>query len=375
MTSTRTKSLLTTLLTAGFLLATISPQALAQAGKPTTYLAPSPDIDLDLIQSAWQGDPKSSDGQQQPGYRQFVQSWDTIHRIQMRPSFVTILRFDPTETIREFILGDPSSFEAARNPSTPNTLQVRPLKVGVDGSLSVTATTGTIYSFVLISLPTDHPTTTDLLVDILKYKVEPESLSPHKPEGPHPSILEQVNHAKRLQSDGSATTHAGTQTRPISRIFQSPNQDANYQNPQVETSGLLAGLDLQSYNIGPNATLLHRPASDADTQAWGNLPFRAFDPSKFRYNIDAFATSWEAADAIGPVRAYHDDYSTIIDFGEEFASKILPQPNLLTNGTEQPISFRTAGEGRYLVVHAVGRYCTSQWRAYHLSHSAEAQDH
>lgn len=79
------------------------------------------------------------------------------------------------------------------------------------------------------------------------------------------------------------------------------------------------------------------------------------DPEKLRFDIDVFIPN-PADMEIAPERVWRDEIFTYIDFGPKALTMTeRPIVNLLSQGSEVPIGFRTRGpNGRLMVVEGIG---------------------
>jgi hypothetical protein len=79
------------------------------------------------------------------------------------------------------------------------------------------------------------------------------------------------------------------------------------------------------------------------------------DPEKFRFDLEIYVPNPQDAE-IAPERVWRDDIFTYIDLGKK-ALNMTQRPivNLLVQGSEVPVGFRTKGpHGRLIVVEAIG---------------------
>jgi len=310
----RARPFLRALILLGGLPCALPAQDTAQPSLPLSYYG----TDLELDQPAW-NDPGAhiGEGQHAPGHR-ICRRTESICRARLRYSFVTALRLDPSERIARATISDTTSFEAATFPHGPNNIiELRPLAAGVDATLHIYTHEGTLYPVHLTAKTHLEPTVTDVIIDLESRK--PGTLHP-APARPAPAPASPTPADPPSAATGTPAQHAALQSRQLAALAGSST---------------------------------HKGGIWGD---YGNLQIDGFDPAQLVYDVEAWASTAEAARIIGPTRVFRDQHWTYIDYSNKLeVRQRWPVALLLTDGTESPIPYRIAGpNGEILIIEAIG---------------------
>ncbi len=261
-----------------------------------------------MLQKAWSDPMKNmGEGQTSPGYSRYSWSSEKVFPVRLRESMATLINFPSWEVIDSIWIGDTSSF-VGEFPS-PNSLLLftQPGMIGVDSNLIVFGRSGNRYAFYLRSEGYNTDRITNAVVDVIV---------PNTPSG-----------------NGATGGVSGNTPGWVSGM---------------RGSGVNPGIPGNSMN--PSAAL--NVASNAPKNWLEGIPT---NPEKFRFDIEIYLPNPNDID-IAPERVWHDEIFTYIDFGPK-ALAMLERPivNLIIQGSEVPVGFRTRGpNGRLIVVEAVG---------------------
>ena len=262
-----------------------------------------------MLQKAWSDPMKNmGEGQTKPGYTRYVWSSDMVLPVRLRESMATLINFPAWEVIDSIWIGDQNSF-AGEFP-TPNSLLLftQPGMIGVDSNLIVFGRSGNRYAFYIRSEAYNTDRITNTVVDVVV---------PNMPSG---------------------NSSAGG-------VVSSSSSRAPYW-----ASGVRGASGGPGDSLNPTAGL--NVASNAPKNWLEDIPV---NPEKFRFDIEVYLPNPDDID-IAPERVWHDDIFTYIDFGPK-ALAMLERPivNLIIQGSESPVGFRSRGpNGRLIVVEAVG---------------------
>ena len=216
-----------------------------------------------------------------------------------------MINFPAWEYIDNVFLGNESAFGAQK--VAPNGLMVfanNPELVGMDTNMIVFGRSGNRYVFYLRSETFNADRITNAVVDII------------------------VNDTKFVPDDSGKTPFASG----------------------AVGGGAAAGGAAVGGTAGKNGK---RIKSFDPLNSW--LEDLEVDPEKLKFDIDVFIPNPEDME-IAPERVWRDEIFTYIDLGPK-ALTMLQRPivNLLVQGSEVPVGFRTRGpNGRLIVVEGIG---------------------
>lgn len=262
---------------------------------------------LGMQQKAWNKPLEHlGEGQSKPGYSRYFWSPDLVLPLRIREGMHTLINFPSWEYIDNVFLGNESAFGAQK--VAPNALMVfanNPELVGMDTNMIVFGRSGNRYVFYLRSETFNADRITNAVVDII------------------------VNDDKYVPDDSGKTPFAsGTAGGGLS-----------------VAGGAAAG--------GAAAKKGKKLKFFDPTNDW--LEDLDIDPEKLKFDIDVFIPNPEDME-IAPERVWRDEIFTYIDLGPK-ALTMLQRPivNLLVQGNEVPVGFRTRGpNGRLIVVEGIG---------------------
>lgn len=249
------------------------------------------------------------EGQTKPGYSRYQWTPDLVLPLRIREGMVTLINFPSWELLDTVWVGDQVAFSTTF--AAPNALLVYAEAssgfVGVDSNMVVMGRSGNRYVFYLRSETFNTDRITNAVVDIV------------------------VNDAN-YTPDASGTTPmaAGTVAKGAG-------------------GGVSRNGKGGSSAVGKGGTTKTNPAGD------GWLDDIPVDPEKLRFDIDVFIPNPDDIE-IAPERVWRDEIFTYIDLGPKALSMLQrPIVNLLVQGSEVPVGFRTRGpHSRLIVVEGVG---------------------
>ena len=251
---------------------------------------------LGMQQKAWNNPTQHlGEGQTKPGYSKYYWKPDLVLPIRIREGMVTLINFPSWELLETVWIGSNEAF-TAQFPA-PNALLVHANPaigaVGVDSNMIVFGRSGNRYVFYLRSETYNTDRITNAVVDII---VNDENYTP----------------------DDSGRT-------PVA-------------------SGAADNGSVASFGRGGNVRAVGGSGKKkAVNPAEGWLEDIPVDPEKLRFDIDIFAPNPDDME-LAPERVWRDDVFTYIDLGPKALSMLQrPIVNLLVQGSEVPIGFRTRG--------------------------------
>ena len=254
---------------------------------------------LGMQQKAWNKPLEHlGEGQSKPGYSRYFWSPDLVLPLRIREGMHTLINFPSWEYIDNVFLGNASAFGSQKVAA--NALMVfanNPELVGMDTNMIVFGRSGNRYVFYLRSETFNADRITNAVVDII------------------------VNDSKFVPAGetGVGATPAGAAS-------------------VGGTAGKAKSKKLKFFD----------PMND-----W--LEDLDVDPEKLKFDIDVFVPNPEDME-IAPERVWRDEIFTYIDLGPKALSMTQrPIVNLLVQGSEVPVGFRTRGpNGRLIVVEGIG---------------------
>ena len=261
---------------------------------------------LGMQQKAWNNPTEHlGEGQTKPGYSKYYWKPDLVLPIRIREGMVTLINFPSWEFLETVWIGAQEAF-SGQFPA-PNALLVHANGgfLGVDSNMIVFGRSGNRYVFYLRSETYNTDRLTNSVVDI---------------------IVNDTN----LVPDETGRTPVSTGTATPAGAASSLSRSAAY-----------AGMSGR------------QKKTVKDAEGWlEDLPV---DPEKLRFDIDIFAPNPEDME-LAPERVWRDEIFTYIDLGPKALSMLQrPIVNLLVQGSEVPIGFRTRGpNGRLIVVEGIG---------------------
>lgn len=263
---------------------------------------------LGMQQKAWNKPMEHlGEGQSKPGYSRYYWTPDLVLPLRIREGMHTLINFPSWELIENVFLGNESAFGAQK--VAQNALMVFAASVdlvGMDTNMIVFGRSGNRYVFYLRSETFNTDRITNSVVDIV------------------------VNDAKFVPDDSGQTPFAAGAVGMGGGSFS-------------------AG----SGNFGSAMKGSKKTTTKNGTEDW--LADIEVDPEKLRFDIDVFVPN-PADMEIAPERVWRDEIFTYIDFGPKALTMTeRPIVNLLSQGSEVPIGFRTRGpNGRLMVVEGIG---------------------
>ena len=262
---------------------------------------------LGMQQKAWNKPMEHlGEGQSKPGYSRYFWTPDLVLPLRIREGMHTLINFPSWELIENVFLGNESAFGAQK--VAQNALMVFSANVdlvGMDTNMIVFGRSGNRYVFYLRSETFNTDRITNSVVDIV------------------------VNDTKFVPDDSGQTPFA---------------------SGAVGVGGGFGG-GLGSF--GASSGKSKKTITKNGTEDW--LADIEVDPEKLRFDIDVFIPN-PADMEIAPERVWRDEIFTYIDFGPKALTMTeRPIVNLLSQGSEVPIGFRTRGpNGRLMVVEGIG---------------------
>lgn len=264
---------------------------------------------LGMQQKAWNKPMEHlGEGQSKPGYSRYHWTPDLVLPLRIREGMHTLINFPSWELIENVFLGNESAFGAQK--VAQNALMVFAASVdlvGMDTNMIVFGRSGNRYVFYLRSETFNTDRITNSVVDIV------------------------VNDTKFVPDDSGQTP------------FASGAVGAG----AASVAGSAGNFSGGSLRGGKKTTTKN------GTEDW--LADIEVDPEKLRFDIDVFIPN-PADMEIAPERVWRDEIFTYIDFGPKALTMTeRPIVNLLSQGSEVPIGFRTRGpNGRLMVVEGIG---------------------
>lgn len=263
---------------------------------------------LGMQQKAWNKPLEHlGEGQSKPGYSRYFWSPDLVLPLRIREGMHTLINFPSWEYIDNVFLGNASAFGSQKVAA--NALMVfanNPELVGMDTNMIVFGRSGNRYVFYLRSETFNADRITNAVVDII------------------------VNDSKFVPDDSGKTPFSAGETG----VGATPVGAASVGG----TAGKAKSKKLKFFD----------PMND-----W--LEDLDVDPEKLKFDIDVFVPNPEDME-IAPERVWRDEIFTYIDLGPKALSMTQrPIVNLLVQGSEVPVGFRTRGpNGRLIVVEGIG---------------------
>jgi type IV secretory pathway VirB9-like protein len=255
---------------------------------------------LGLEQKAWDTPEKSKSSRQiAPGVIRFTWHPQEVARINIREGMLTVIKFPEDETIAATpYTSDSGSFEVTVAPNKRSFI-IRSLYAGIDGNVVAYGSSGNVYNFYLRSIPYNSSILPDTTVQVMV-----------------PGMSQATGETE----------------------VSSPAQAASY----------------ASYDdlIEPSAKKAERNFKNGSKEFATVNPM---SPSNMANNIQIKVPGSEDA-AIAPVRAWHDENFTYLDFGPRASSmNMWPVAALVVQGVESPVGTRVTGRNRsMMVIEAVG---------------------
>ncbi len=259
---------------------------------------------LGMQQKAWNKPMEHlGEGQSKPGYSRYYWTPELVLPLRIREGMHTLINFPSWELIENVYVGNESAFGAQK--VAQNALMVFAANidlVGMDTNMIVFGRSGNRYVFYLRSETFNTDRITNSVVDII------------------------VNDTKFVP-------------------------DASGQTPFA--SGLVGTGVVNTGGMKGNSRGGNNSTSNNGTEDW--LADIDSDPEKLRFDIDVFIPN-PSDIIIAPERVWRDEIFTYIDFGPKALTMTeRPIVNLLSQGSEVPIGFRTRGpNGRLMVVEGIG---------------------
>lgn len=264
---------------------------------------------LGMQQKAWNKPMEHlGEGQTKPGYSRYYWTPDLVLPLRIREGMHTLINFPSWELIENVFLGNESAFGAQK--VAQNALMVFAASVdlvGMDTNMIVFGRSGNRYVFYLRSETFNTDRITNSVVDIV------------------------INDAKFVPDDSGTTPFASG----------------------AAVTGAAAGVMNVSAGSGGALRSGKKNTTKNGTEDW--LADIEVDPEKLRFDIDVFIPNPSDME-IAPERVWRDEIFTYIDFGPKALTMTeRPIVNLLSQGAEVPIGFRTRGpNGRLMVVEGIG---------------------
>ena len=264
-----------------------------------------------MQQKAWNNPMEHlGEGQTKPGYSRYQWSPDLVLPLRLREGMVTLINFPSWEYLDTVWLGDQVAFSTTF--AAPNALLVYAEAstgfIGVDTNMIVFGRSGNRYTFYLRSETFNTDRITNTVVDII------------------------VNDPNHTPDDTGMTPVANGTT--------------------VSGFGMGGSRSSAAGNAGKNAGGGKTTAKPGGEGWLDDIPV---DPEKLKFDIDVFVPNPDDIE-IAPERVWRDEIFTYIDLGPK-ALTMLERPivNLLVQGSETPVGFRTRGpHSRLIVVEAIG---------------------
>ena len=297
-------------------------QAPGGAGSMLPPPVDGPPIDLGLTQDAWR-EGKAREGQASPGQR--VYSWKPGQTMTAytRVGMTTALQLERAERMESVTVGDPNLLEVRVEANAENILYMRPLYAGADTSLHILTASGRLYTMVVATENEAAETTPDTVVMV---RLPGPGRSGQRTGGPAP----EAGRARTGARGGEP--EAGGAEGWYSNVAETRKRDRT----------VLAAAAGQHAIVDP-----------ALLEEYGNLQVESFQVGRMRFDLEMLASSEEAIREIAPRRVMRDDVWTWLDY-EGMPEARWPSVNVVTDGTESPVTVSTEANGRMLVVHAVG---------------------
>ena len=281
----------------------LTPQAVPVGASPapTTGRAVNPAVahPLNLEQKAWER-PDANKGARQirPGFLHLAWRPDDVPQINVREGLLTTIKFPEQEEIVSNIVSDPGSYETLVAPNR-HSIALRALYAGVDGNIVIYGKSGNVYNFYIRSRPFNDPKLPDTTVRISvggMTTATGETMASDTPESPA------YEGYKGLMTPSATLASAN---------FKAGKQEYARTTPP------------KGVNMANNIEIKVRNATDQ---------------------------------AIAPIRAWHDDHFTYLDFGPRASSMTTwPVAALVVQGVESPVGTRVTGRDRsMMIVEALG---------------------
>ena len=272
-----------------------------------------PSLPLGQIQNAW-NDAVPAPGQAQPGVLRVAWRPDRVIQVRTRDFMVTLIHLSPWETVRDFYLGDETTFEVGFHAGRPNVLRLRQKHPGADSNLAVITESGRLVSFYIRSEGWNSHDVSDLAVLV---------------ETPPPPGIPASAGRGALPADAAAAVAAAVAAQAA---------------PAVAAQALAVSTD----------TAAPIPAKPAGEDYLRRIDF---DLASLRWTDFEIEVPTADDAAIAPERVFHDGLFTFFDFGQRADSMERPVVHLVVDGIDSPVNTRTGGRhGSILIAEAVGDF-------------------
>ena len=265
---------------------------------------------MGMQQKAWNNPMEHlGEGQSKPGYSKYNWTPDTVLPVRLREGMMTLINLPAWELIEKVHIGSPESFNG--EIVAPNSLLIYadPSYIGVDSNMIIFGRSGNRYVFYLRSETFNTDKITQSVVDVL--------VGPRWTPAADGGQMVDANGASSMAAAPGVVSGTG----------------------KVGTSGTGAQTSLATASSGPKDWLKTIP----------------MDPESVKFDLDMFLPNPDDVD-IAPDNIWRDNIFTYIDLGPKALTMTQrPIVNLLVQGTEVPVGYRTRGpNSRLIVVEAVG---------------------
>ncbi len=263
---------------------------------------------MGMQQKAWNNPMEHlGEGQTKPGYSKYNWTPDTVLPVRLREGMMTLINLPAWELIEKVHIGSPESFNG--EIVAPNSLLIYadPSYIGVDSNMIIFGRSGNRYVFYLRSETFNTDKITQSVVDIL--------VGPRWTPATDGGQMADGNGASSMAAAPGVISGSG------------------------KTGGQGAQTALSTASSGPKDWLKTIP----------------MDPESIRFDLDMFLPNPEDVD-IAPDNIWRDNIFTYIDLGPKALTMTQrPIVNLLVQGSEVPVGYRTRGpNSRLIVVEAIG---------------------
>lgn len=265
---------------------------------------------MGMQQKAWNNPMEHlGEGQTKPGYSKYNWTPDTVLPVRLREGMMTLINLPAWELIEKVHIGSPESFNG--EIVAPNSLLIYadPSYIGVDSNMIIFGRSGNRYVFYLRSETFNTDKITQSVVDVL------------------------VGPRWTPAADGGQMV------------------DANGASSMAAAPGVVAGTG----KVGGTGTGAQTSLATASSGPKDWLKTIPMDPESVKFDLDMFLPNPDDVD-IAPDNIWRDNIFTYIDLGPKALTMTQrPIVNLLVQGTEVPVGYRTRGpNSRLIVVEAVG---------------------
>ena len=267
---------------------------------------------MGMQQKAWNNPMEHlGEGQTKPGYSKYNWTPDTVLPVRLREGMMTLINLPAWELIEKVHIGSPESFNG--EIVAPNSLLIYadPSYIGVDSNMIIFGRSGNRYVFYLRSETFNTDKITQSVVDVL--------VGPRWTPAADGGQMADANGASSMAAAPSVISGTG----------------------KVGASGM---------GSGPQASLSTASSGPKD---W--LKTIPMDPESVKFDLDMFLPNPDDVD-IAPDNIWRDNIFTYIDLGPKALTMTQrPIVNLLVQGSEVPVGYRTRGpNSRLIVVEAIG---------------------